>query len=78
MIQIGLNLGIFTNLVKADSAKTADEVAKDTGADPQLMSTYYQTLALPDLSSRMNRANSSILQYDQRRPRSWPAPVSGD
>ncbi|KAI9691908.1 MAG: hypothetical protein M1822_007981 [Bathelium mastoideum] len=47
MIKVGLDLGIFTNLVKANSAKTADEVAKDTGSDPQLLKRilrYYNTI----------------------------------
>lgn len=38
MIQVGLDLNIFKVLAGVDRAMTADEVAKETGADPQLMS----------------------------------------
>ncbi|KAI1206245.1 O-methyl transferase B [Annulohypoxylon truncatum] len=37
MIQVGLDLGIFKVLAKANGAMTVDDVAKETGADPLLM-----------------------------------------
>lgn len=40
MIKIGLDLNIFKVLAESKAAKTAEEVAKDTGADPQLISMY--------------------------------------
>lgn len=45
MIRVGLDLGIFEILAKAVSPMSVEEVAKDAGADPELMSsTARQTL----------------------------------
>ncbi|KAI1097619.1 O-methyl transferase B [Jackrogersella minutella] len=47
MIKVGLDLGIFKILAGADGAKTADEIARDAGADPQLIKRimrYYNTI----------------------------------
>ena len=38
MIKIGLDLGIFKVLASASGTKTVDEIAQETGANPQLMS----------------------------------------
>ncbi|KAI2464675.1 O-methyl transferase B [Annulohypoxylon bovei var. microspora] len=46
-IKVGLDLGIFKVLAGADGAKTVEEIAKDTGADPQLIKRilrYYNTI----------------------------------
>ncbi|KAK7941490.1 acetyl-CoA synthetase-like protein [Apiospora aurea] len=47
MIQIGYDLNIFTILVDAGGVKTAEDLAKDTGADPELIKRimrYYNTI----------------------------------
>ncbi|KAK7741958.1 hypothetical protein SLS62_010853 [Diatrype stigma] len=47
MIKIGLDLGIFRVLAEAKGAKTAEEVGKETGADPDLIKRilrYYNTI----------------------------------
>ncbi|XDG08335.1 hypothetical protein ABKA04_007950 [Annulohypoxylon sp. FPYF3050] len=47
MIKIGLDLNIFKVLAESKGAKTAEEIAKDTGADPQLIKRilrYYNTI----------------------------------
>ncbi|KAK8054934.1 hypothetical protein PG993_000161 [Apiospora rasikravindrae] len=47
MIQIGYDLNIFKILVDADGVKTAEELAKDTGADTELIKRimrYYNTI----------------------------------
>ncbi|GAB1314336.1 hypothetical protein MFIFM68171_04546 [Madurella fahalii] len=47
MIKVGLDLGIFKVLAGTSGAKTAEEVAKETGADPALMKRilrYYNTI----------------------------------
>lgn len=42
MIKVGLDLGIFKILASADGRVTTEEIAKDTGADPELISTHRQ------------------------------------
>ncbi|KAI1386128.1 O-methyl transferase B [Hypoxylon trugodes] len=47
MIKIGLDLGIFKILASAAGAKTVEDIAKDTRADPQLIKRimrYYNTV----------------------------------
>ncbi|KAI1377949.1 O-methyl transferase B [Hypoxylon crocopeplum] len=47
MIKIGLDLGIFNVLAKANGVKTVEDIAKDTGADPELLKRilrYYNTI----------------------------------
>ncbi|KAK6863634.1 hypothetical protein PG995_000162 [Apiospora arundinis] len=47
MIKLGYDLGLFNILAKSDSVKTADEVAQEAGADPQLIKRvlrYYNTI----------------------------------
>ena len=49
MIKVGFDLGIFKILAKANSAKSAEEIAKEAGADPELISRHGWT----KLSSRI-------------------------
>ncbi|KAM7191679.1 S-adenosyl-L-methionine-dependent methyltransferase [Rhypophila sp. PSN 637] len=63
MIQVGMDLGIFEYLAEADGARTVNDVAKVTGADPALIRRilrYYNTINIANEVSQGTYVGTNI------------------